>query len=36
MSCKKKSGNTDYKDRYDGRGLRLEKNWQTWQLRTLR
>lgn len=25
MSCKKKSGNTDYKDRYDGRGLRLEK-----------
>lgn len=25
MSYKKKSGNTDYKDRYDGRGLRLEK-----------
>ena len=32
MSCKKKSDNTDYKDRYDGRGLRLEKNWQTWPL----
>ncbi len=29
MSCKKKSGNTDYKDRYDGRDLRLEKNLQT-------
>lgn len=29
MSCEKKSGNTDYKDRYDGRGLRLEKNLQT-------
>ena len=26
MSCKKSSGNTDYKDRYDDRGLRLEKN----------
>lgn len=29
MSYKKKSGNTDYKDRYDSRGLRLEKNLQT-------
>ena len=29
MSCKKKSGNTDYKDRYDGIDLRLEKNLQT-------